>query len=499
MKFKLLIKNKFISSIIGTICIFFGISFILPLNNFAVYITSYIHYKDEFVTMHYGLFINLIFSFAQTFSHSIGGYLENLLGFFKTIMLGFAIVFVANFFFIFQRNIWLCYFLSFIMGIGVGITISLLGKNLTFYYPNKKGIISGSLGLGIMIMAAIFLLGGEKLINFEGFTLKEEDNYYPPEIAEKTYLYFLIGECSIPFGLIFGLLLIYEYKPEDNQDNSNLENNEENKKQIEEKKEEKFEEKKEEKIEEKNEENEKEDELKKEIAKKRVKQVIKTLRFWRITLISFLINFSISFMVNTGRTFGALIGINGNALQFAGMLQLLAVIIVGPGLGTIVDKKGPLLILRIISISCIIPGILLTFFMSNSFVFISCFVLYVLNITGLIVSFGPFIMEVYGIQESVILNGVKNGFSKISDIITTVSAFGFSLVCEKEKDCLKVRYTYMYLISGICCVMSSLLLFIENNEKYNYDDDLNLITNENEDLKINSDQDNEKEKINSIY
>ena len=265
MKFKLLIKNKFISSIIGTLSIFFGIAFIFPLSNFSVYITSYIHYKDEFVTMHYGLFINLIFSFAQTFSLSLGGYLENLLGFFKTIMLGFAIVFVANFFFIFQRNIWLCYGLSLFIGIGVGITTSLLGKNLTFYSPKKKGLISGLLGLGIMIITAIFALGGEKIINFEGFTLQEEDNYYPREIAEKTYLYFLIGECSIPFGLIFGLLLIYEYKPEDNQDNSNLENNEENKEQIEEKNEEgKFEEK----TEEKDEENEKENELKKEIAKK---------------------------------------------------------------------------------------------------------------------------------------------------------------------------------------------------------------------------------------
>ena len=223
------------------------------------------------------------------------------------------------------------------------------------------------------------------------------------------------------------------------------------------------------------------------------------MRFWRITLVSFLINFSLSFMLNTGRTFGALIGINGNALQFTGILQLLAVVIVGPGLGTIVDKKGPLLILRIISLSCIIPGILLTFFMSNSFVFISCLVLFVLNISGLMVSFGPFIMEVYGIQESVILNGVKNGFSKISDIITTVSAFGFSLVCEKEKGCLKVRYTYMYLISGICCVMSSLLLFIENNEKYNYIDDIKLIDKENEDLKNNPDQDIERKNIFTIY
>ena len=74
MKCKLFIKSKFISTIIGTLLIFFGIGFILPLNNFAVYITSYIHLADHSVTMHYGLFIKLIFSFASTFSSPIGGY-----------------------------------------------------------------------------------------------------------------------------------------------------------------------------------------------------------------------------------------------------------------------------------------------------------------------------------------------------------------------------------------------------------------------------------------
>ena len=67
--------------------------------------------------------------------------------------------------------------------------------------------------------------------------------------------------------------------------------------------------------------------------------------------------------------------------------------------------------------------------MKYTVIFISCFVIYVLNIVGLAVCFGPFIMEVYGIQESVILGGIINGFSKFSDIITTVSAFGFSLIC----------------------------------------------------------------------
>ena len=158
---KLLVKNKFYSSVLGAFSVIFGIAFLLPLNNFSVYITSYINLKYEYITMHYGLFINLIFMFANTFSNSLGGYFENILGFFPTIIVGFAIIFVSNFFFIFQQNIWLCYFLSMILGIGVGIANSLLGKNITLYVPEKKGLISGILGFGIMIITG-FLLWQEK-------------------------------------------------------------------------------------------------------------------------------------------------------------------------------------------------------------------------------------------------------------------------------------------------------------------------------------------------
>ena len=111
MKLKILIKNKFFSSILGTLAVFFGIGFVLPLNNFSVYITSYINMKDSYVTMHHGLFINLIYSFANTFSNSLGGYLENLFGFFFTLIAGMTIVFLTNLAFIFQQNIWLCYIL----------------------------------------------------------------------------------------------------------------------------------------------------------------------------------------------------------------------------------------------------------------------------------------------------------------------------------------------------------------------------------------------------
>ena len=51
---------------------------------------------------------------------------------------------------------------------GTGIATSLLAKNLTLYVPEKKGIISGVMGFGVMILSVIFVLIGEKTINFKG-------------------------------------------------------------------------------------------------------------------------------------------------------------------------------------------------------------------------------------------------------------------------------------------------------------------------------------------
>ena len=80
-------------------------------------------------------------------------------------------------------------------------------------------------------------------------------------------------------------------------------------------------------------------------------------------------------MINTSRTFGALIGIDESALQFCAIFQSIALIIIGPALGILVDKKGPLFILRIISISSIIPCALLTFFVDKTLAFIISLIL----------------------------------------------------------------------------------------------------------------------------
>ena len=160
-------------------------------------------------------------------------------------------------------------------------------------------------------------------------------------------------------------------------------------------------------------------------------------------------------------------------------------LILGQDLGILVDKKGPLLLIRIAALITIAPGFLLTFFMSYTVIFISCFVVYALSIVGLAVGFSPFIMEIYGIQESVILGGIISGISKFSDILTTVAAFIFSIVCE-EKECLKSKYAIMYFLSGVCCIINATLLLFEKIDKFKYENikDEDNLFDKKEDNKI---------------
>ena len=210
--FPLTIKNKFISSFIGTLGLYIGISFLLPLGQFSVYITSYINLKQNFVTMYYGLFLSLILNFSMSLSTSLGGLFENKLGFYLTTLLGTTIVLICNIFFFNIQNIWICYILTLIIGIGLGICTSLLAKNLSLYFPGKKGLINGINALFTIGVTALFSLLGEKLINTNGETFEDNQEVYSPYTAKRTYLYFMLGFSTIPVGDIIFVLFSHVYE-----------------------------------------------------------------------------------------------------------------------------------------------------------------------------------------------------------------------------------------------------------------------------------------------
>ena len=475
-KIPIIIKSRFVSAFIASCGILMGMAFIYPVGNFSVYLTSYIHLKDSYVTMHYGLFLNLIFAFSTTFGMSIGGLLEHKIGFISTTLTGLCVILVGDIFFIRIQNIWLCYALTFIMGTGSGIANSLTGKNLALFKPKIKALLISIMAAFAVIFSGVFATLGEKIISPKGYTLSQGEEFYPANICKRTYLYFLSGFIVLPFAAVIFLLFIVEYKKEYSKDSIVVEEriNEENEEK------EKVEESEEKeninlKNERKGENNIKEDEdiidfeIKSMSKKKSIKKVFKTFRFWRLAFIQLFITFSFSFILGTGRTFGALIGINGTSLQYLMILQSGALILIGPILGFISDKKGPLPLVRISAVICMIPGILLTFFTDKTPIFISSFVISILGLICGLIGFAPFMMEIYGIQESVIIGGAINVFAKISEIISTVSAFVISKFYTKEE--IIKPYKIMYLSGAICCGISFLLLLFENDKKFVYDED----------------------------
>ena len=487
MKIKPLIKNKFISTLIGTFGIYIGVSFILPMNNLSVYITSYIHLKQDFITMHYGLILNLLVHLFLSLSTTLGGILENKIGFFYTILTGYIIIFTGNIIFLFQQNIFLSFIICSMIAIGDGIALSLLMKNLAFYHPNKKGVLSAITGLGLTMIISIYNMIGEKIIAFDGYTLNEDEDeiFYPEYIAKRIKIYFTITLIIIPISLIIAIIFLYEYKPETyiksdskiNDNNNCINNNKNMNININDTEDEESEESEEEdndsNIKNNNDKNNKifkfdpNNEYLKEMrqkAQQNVKKALKSWRFWRITLFIFCFKFPIQFIIDTSRIIGSLIGLNGKLLQYVMIFQSIFTLLIAPLFGLMVDKKEPLLIFRIASLSIIIPGILLFFFLDNIYFFLTALVFIMIGDTAILVAFHPFIMEIFGIQESAILCGVINSFGKISEIISNVIAFVFSFLFSNEE--IYIPYKYIYILCSFLSIISIFLIFFENNTSF---------------------------------
>ena len=510
-----LIKNKFISTCIGSIGFFSGLSILLEVGGFSVYITSYIHYHQDFVTMHYGYFFGLIGSFGGMLGTGLAGVLENKIGFNFTTLSGTIIMIVSNIFFFKVADIWFCYVLLFIIGFGKGMATALIGKNLMLYLPKKKGTLTSIMTIILISIMAPIALVGEKIIAKGGETLEDGQEFYSPEIADRTYLFFMLAFFTIPSGDILFLIFNYEYqeekkiinplKIEGNEEGDKKENKEDEKKEDEEeenkeeyKKDDKKEEaiavnsineyegeekeEKEEKDEQKNDKPDKEEEdIPEDINKleemqksnsfrtKKIKAILKTWRFWRIGLGSFLSTIPSSFIGTTGRTFGALIGINGGALQFLIIAQSISVSIFGLIFGIIVDKKGPLNVFRFSILIFIPPTVLLFLFLDNTAIYLFSFVLMAIATSANSSSFSPLFMEVYGIRESVILGAVLSGAGTIANIITTILAFVLPLYYDLEE--LKTRYKIIYMIGTVTTVISFILFLFEKGTKFEYEVD----------------------------
>ena len=89
-------RNKYILSFIGTFIFHFGFSSVQCISNLSVYITSYIHLKQTWITMHYGNFFMPFMTFAITIFAPLSGYSERTFGPKISIIFGGLITFFGT-------------------------------------------------------------------------------------------------------------------------------------------------------------------------------------------------------------------------------------------------------------------------------------------------------------------------------------------------------------------------------------------------------------------
>ena len=211
-------KSKFISSFIGTLL--YGIIGInsTSIGHFSVYITSYFHHKQVNINMHYGNLIMPILSLSQSIFSPLAGYIENKIGIYLALTISVVLRELDLFLFINQTSVLLSFLLIVFLGFSNGIGMAIPGKNLFLYYPKKGGIIGSLMGSCSIIIAIIFSIIGDKIINPGKYTLTKGERFYPLEISKnyiKCYKYILFIN---PICLILSLFLIKKYNPENEEE-----------------------------------------------------------------------------------------------------------------------------------------------------------------------------------------------------------------------------------------------------------------------------------------
>ena len=174
-------------------------------------------------------------------------------------------------------------------------------------------------------------------------------------------------------------------------------------------------------------------------------------------------------MDNTGRTFGALICIDGEALQYLISSQVVILVIFGPIFGYLSDKKGPILILRISMIFCAIGTTTLFFFTEDTVGFMLSFLITSIGATGQGVSYDPLLMDIYGIRESVIIGSVNGLAGIFAEIITTLLAFVIPFFYPDKE--LITPYKIFFLIGTVLNAIGFVVFLFEKNEKFDYEVD----------------------------
>ena len=431
-------KQRFILSFIGTIIYFIGIMSTFGIGQYSVYITSYFHHFNSKINIQIGNLMMPILTLFLSLAAPLGGVLEHKLGMHLTLIINACILEFLIFIFIYQRNIWITFLLISLIGMTVGSVITIPGKNVCLYYPNKRSIISASIMSFNVIIGAFMSVFGEKIINPEKYVLKNDETYYPLNIAKNYIKFYSISLIIIPICTLISLPFLKKYIDINQNKNDKFDNNININKIIE-----------------------------KGNYSKNIKAAIFNSRIWKISFMSIFCEFAIGFAFSTFRVYGALISINGTLMQYIPLFFGLSMIIFGPIWGYINDKFKSFKIIRIICLFFIFHSIMLSIFIQSNLIYILCLFIGSIFNTGINTVMHPYIMKIYGMQYFIEIGGVITICKGIVNILRGGISLLISLYYHTGKE-LQIPYRIIFVISIGLNIIAYILALKENEEYFKY-------------------------------
>lgn len=430
-------NTKFILSICSAIIYQMGSSIVVAIGNFCVYFASYIHYKDEWVNMQYGNIMAPIILLLLSCFSPFSGVIEKKIGPRFTLLISSIIVEICLVIYYFQRNLWIFYIISIFIGFGNGLSAGVPIKNACLYYPKKKGMISSIIICLGGLISSLYVFIGEKIINPEKKTIinKQTNPFYPEDVANRANYFFIFAMIVIPITTIISLILFYKFKKPNKIENSN--NSKSDKmipKQIE------------------NETN--------------TKEIIVNFRFWRNMIIISLMPFWIYFLTATFRAYCPMIGVNSNFMPYLPTIITALSSITGFIWALIFDKFGFQIIIKIMSILCIILSIYFSIFIDNKILYIIGLIISTsISRVGMMSIINPHIMQVYEFRNYLIIGGFARLFNQLSFFIAGLTSIILSFNFTNG-DKLKTPYRIIAIIGILLSSIGLFLSFFENDDKF---------------------------------
>ena len=441
-------RTKFILAFISAVMFQLGSSVILASGGFAVYFLSYIHYKDDYVSMQYGNIMSpIIYLFLSAFS-PLSGIIVKKIGPRWTFILSSTIVEICLIGFYFQRNLWVFYVLSLLVGLGNGFSCGAPLNNVCRFYPKKKGLI-GSIILGIGGLSnSLYSYIGEKLVNPDkvGIINKKTNPYYPENVAKRSKNYFIFALCVVPVTTILTQLFFYRYdascETENNNNNGNN-NNVQNTQLVQ----------------------------SKMNTNTNVKEILGSFRFWKIMIIICLMPFWIYFLSSTYRAYVTMIGLNTTLISFISPLVSFITAVFGVLWAFFIDRFGFKPTIKVISVICIVCSVYFIFVLKHTTLYyIGLLVSTTVARNAIVAVTNPHIMQIYEMRNFLFIGGFARLFNQLVGFIAGMVSIIISLD-HKNADQLQKPYKIVAIVGVVLSVLGFVFTFFEGDDKFVFKND----------------------------